>query len=55
MLFTLFKQQSIELLKQESSNVNHFGWNPDYGVDGIFDLLTDGTFFRFDLPGYLWR
>lgn len=50
MLFSHFKPLAIELLKKESCIVNHFGWIPDNGADGIDEFLTNGTFFRFDVP-----
>lgn len=48
-LFTYFKPQAIEILKNSSTEINHFGLTPDNGAEGIDELLTDGVLFRFDV------
>lgn len=50
MLFSHFRLTAIELLKKDSAVINHFGFVPDNGAEGIDDLMIDGTLFRFDAP-----
>lgn len=45
-LFLYVKEHLIELLKNENTEIIHFGYAPDNTADGNDELLTDGVFYR---------
>lgn len=49
-LFSHFQYDIIALLQNDTEAINYFGLVPDYGADGIDELLFDGVLFRFDVP-----